>query len=125
MVNSNTNTSCNNYFKQYFTEHSKHAKKVWEGIRCAIEWHKSNSNTIDSISIIDTKGKCSTITDSKSIACAFAYYFKEILHQCISISKLPQNISKSNDSYNYIKYLHNLNSSTMFLSDSDTDAAEV
>ena len=31
----------NNTFKQYFTEHSKDAKKVWEGIRCAIEWHKS------------------------------------------------------------------------------------
>ena len=83
------------------------------GIRCAIEWHKRKSNTIESV--IDTKG--STITDSKSIACAFANYFKEIPHQCIS--KLPQNIS--NDSYS--KYLHNSNSSSMFLS--DTDTAEV
>ena len=85
------NASRNRYFKQYFTEHSKDAKKVWEGIRCAIEWHKCKSNTIESV--IDTKG--STITDSKSIACAFANYFKEIPHQCIC--KLPQNIS--NDSY--------------------------
>ena len=29
-------------------------KKVWEGIRCAIEWHKCKSNTIESV--IDTKG---------------------------------------------------------------------
>ena len=112
-VNNLVNTSRSNYFKQYFTEHSKDAKKVWEGIRCAIEWHKCKSNTIDSV--IDTKGN--TITDSKSIACAFANYFKEIPHQCIS--KLPQNISS--DSYS--KYLHNSNSSSMFLS--DTDTAEV
>ena len=112
-VNNLVNASRNKYFKQYFTEHSKDAKKVWEGIRCAIEWHKCKSNTIESV--IDTKG--STITDSKSIACAFANYFKEIPHQCIS--KLPQNIS--NDSYS--KYLHNSNSSSMLLS--DTDTAEV
>ena len=112
-VNNLFNASRNKYFKQYFTEHSKDAKKVWEGIRCAIEWHKCKSNTIESV--IDTKG--STITDSKSIECAFANYFKEIPHQCIS--KLPQNIS--NDSYS--KYLHNSNSSSMFLS--DTDTAEV
>ena len=112
-VNNLVNASRNKYFKQYFTEHSKDAKKVWEGIRCAIECHKCKSNTIESV--IDTKG--STITDSKSIACAFANYFKEIPHQCIS--KLPQNIS--NDSYS--KYLHNSNSSSMFLS--DTDTAEV
>ena len=112
-VNNLVNASRHKYFKRYFTEHSKDAKKVWEGIRCAIEWHKSKSNTIESV--IDTKG--STITDSKSIACAFANYFKEIPHQCIS--KLPQNIS--NDSYS--KYLYNSNSSSMFLS--DTDTAEV
>ena len=82
-VNNLVNASRNKYFKQYFTEHSKDAKQVWEGIRCAIEWHKCKSNTIESV--IDTKG--STITDSKSIACAFANYFKEIPHQCIS--KLP------------------------------------
>ena len=79
-VNNLVNASRHKYFKQYFTEHSKDAKKVWEGIRCAIEWHKCKSNTIESV--IDTKG--STITDSKSIACAFANYFKEIPHQCIS-----------------------------------------
>ena len=90
-VNNLVNASRHKYFKQYFTEHSKDAKKVWEGIRCAIEWHKCKINTIESV--IDTKG--STITDSKSIACAFANYIKEIPHQCIS--KLPQNIS--NDSY--------------------------
>ena len=112
-VNNLVNASRHKYFKQYFTEHSKDAKKVWEGIKCAIEWHKCKSNTIESV--IDTKG--STITDSKSIACAFANYFKEIPHQ--RISKLPQNIS--NDSYS--KYLHNSNSSSMFLS--DTDTAEV
>ena len=82
-VNNLVNASRHKYFKQYFTEHRKDAKKVWEGIRCAIEWHKCKSNTIESV--IDTKG--STITDSKSIACAFANYFKEIPHQCIS--KLP------------------------------------
>ena len=86
-VNNLVNASRHKYFKQYFTEHSKDAKKVWEGIRCAIEWHKCKSNTIESV--IDTKG--STITDSKSIACAFANYFKEIPHQCIS--KLPQKTS--------------------------------
>ena len=104
------NTSRNKYFKQYFTEHNKDAKKVWEGIRCAIEWHKCKSNIIDSV--VDTKGN--TIADSKSISCTFANYFKEISHQCIS--KLPQDIS--NDSYS--KYLHNSNSSNMYLSDTDT-----
>ena len=36
-VNNLVNASRNKYFKQYFTEHSKDAKKVWESIRCAME----------------------------------------------------------------------------------------
>ena len=86
------------------------------GIRCAIEWHKCKSNKIDSV--VDTKGN--TITDSKLIACAFANYFKESPHQCIS--KLPQNICNENN-YNYTKYLQNTNSCSMFLSDKDTAEA--
>ena len=35
-VNNIINKSKNSYFKKYFSEHSKNAKKVWEGIRCAI-----------------------------------------------------------------------------------------
>ena len=36
-INNVINRSHNEYFKKYFTKHSKNAKKVWEGIRCAIE----------------------------------------------------------------------------------------
>ena len=32
-VNNIINKSKNSYFKKYFSEHSKNAKKVWEGIR--------------------------------------------------------------------------------------------
>ena len=41
-VNNLVNASRHKYFKQYFTEHSKDAKKVWEGIRILlhIEWGK-------------------------------------------------------------------------------------
>ena len=36
-VNKLVNKSKNSYFRNYFSEHSKNAKKAWEGIRCAIE----------------------------------------------------------------------------------------
>ena len=51
------NRSRDEYFKKYFTEHSKNAKKVWEGIRCAIEWHKAKSSNITSVT--DTCGMVS------------------------------------------------------------------
>ena len=53
-VNNVINRSRNEYFKKYFIEHSKNAKKVWEGIRCAIEWHKTKSSNITSVT--DTSG---------------------------------------------------------------------
>ena len=48
-VNNIINKSKNSYFKNYFSEHTKNAKKVWEGIRCAIEWKKSNRQNITSL----------------------------------------------------------------------------
>ena len=50
-VNNLINKSKNSYFKKYFSEHSKNTKKVWEGIRCAIEWKRSNTNNIASITV--------------------------------------------------------------------------
>ena len=102
------NRSRNEYFKKYFTEHRKNAKKVWEGIRCAIEWHKTKSSNITSVT--DTSGI--KHHDPKSIAAAFANYFKDIPHKCVS--KIPQdNINAYND------YLSNPNSNSMVLFDTD------
>ena len=88
-VNNIINKSKNSYFKKYFSEHSKNAKKVWEGIRCAIEWKRSNSNSIASIT--DNYGQ--TVTDPASIAQAFANYFKEIPQK--SVSKIHKGSTKT------------------------------
>ena len=87
---------------------SKNAKKVWEGIRSAIEWHKTNSSNITSLT--DTSGI--KHNDPKSIATAFANYFKDIPHNCVS--KITQdNVNTYND------YLSNTNSKSMVLFDTD------
>ena len=83
-VNNIVNKSKNSYFKNYFSEHAKNAKKVWEDIRCAIEWKKSNKQIITSLN--NEHGR--TLTDSNSIVQAFANYFKEIPHKCAS--KIPK-----------------------------------
>ena len=80
-VNNIINKRKNSYFKKYFSEHSKNAKKVWEGIRCAIEWKRSNSNSIASITV--NYGQ--TVTDPASIAQAFANHFKEIPQNSVSM----------------------------------------
>ena len=93
------NKNKNSYFRDYFSEHSKNAKKVWEGIRCAIEWNKSKKNNITSI--ID---KCGiTVTDPKLIAQEFAKYFKEIPYR--TVSKIPKGSVKTD----YNTYLRNSN----------------
>ena len=79
-VNNLINKSKNSCFKKYFSEHSKNAKKVWEGICCAIEWKRSNTNNIASIT--DNCGQ--TVTDPTAIAQSFADYFKEIPHKSVS-----------------------------------------
>ena len=108
-VNNIINKSKNSYFKKYFSEHSKNAKKVWEGIRCAIEWKRSNSNSIASIT--DNYGQ--TVTDPASIAQAFANYFKEISQK--SVSKIHKGSTKTD----YTNYLRNSNCSSMVFFDAD------
>ena len=88
-VNNIINKSKNSYFKKYFSEHSKNAKKVWEGIRCAIEWKRSNSNSIASIT--DNYGQ--TVTEDASIAQSFANHFKEIPQN--SVSKIRKGSTKT------------------------------
>ena len=107
-VNNVINRSRNEYFKKYFIEHSKNAKKVWEGIRCAIEWHKTKSSNITSVT--DTSGI--KHNDPKSITTAFANYFKDIPHKCVS------KISQGNEN-TYNDYLFNPNSKSMVLFDTD------
>ena len=78
-VNKIVNKSKNSYSRSYFSEHSKNATKVWEGIRCAIEWNKSKKNNITSIT-----DKCGiTVTDPKLIAQEFAKYSKEIPYKTV------------------------------------------
>ena len=96
-VNNLANKSKNSYFRNYLPEHSKNAKKVWEGIRCAIEWKKSKKNIITSI--IDKCGK--TVTDPKLIAQEFAKYFKEIPHK--TVSKIPK-VSVNIDYNTYLRF---------------------
>ena len=108
-VNNIITKSKNSYFKKYFSEHSKNAKKVWEGIRCAVEWKRSNSNSIASIT--DNYGQ--TVTDPASIAQAFANYFKEIPQK--SVSKIRKGSTKTD----YTNYLRNSNCSSMVFFDAD------
>ena len=106
-VNNLIDKSKNSYFKKYFSEHNKNAKKVWEGIRCANEWKRSNTNNIASIA--DNCGQ--TVTDHTAIAQAFADYFKEIPHK--SVSKIRKESTKTD----YTSYLRNSNRSSMFFFD--------
>ena len=108
-VNNIIDKSKNSYFKKYFSEHSKNAKKVWEGVRCAIEWKRSNSNSIASIT--DNYGQ--TVTDPASIAQAFANHFKEIPQN--SVSKIRKGSTKTD----YTNYLKNSNCSSMVFFDAD------
>ena len=72
-------------------------------IRCAIEWKRSNTNNIASIT--DNCGQ--TVTDPTAIAQAFADFFKEIPQK--SVSK----IRKESTITDYTTYLRNSNCSSM------------
>ena len=112
-VNNLINKSKNSYFKKYFSEHSENAKKLWEGIRCTIEWKRSNTNNIASIT--DKYGQ--TVTSPTAVAQVFADYFKEIPHKSVS------EIRKESTKTDYTTYLRNSNCSSMFFF--DIDDAEV
>ena len=104
-VNQMISKSKNNYYKKYFAEHSKNSKKVWEGIRSAIEWNKSKSNVISSVKNIDGN----LLTDRNSIAQAFANYFEHIPHKCVNKlhkTQLKKNYSKKQQlcKYGLVRY---------------------
>ena len=77
-VNNIVNKSKNSYFRNYFSEHSKNAKKVWEGIRCATEWNKSEKNNRTSISycsiISNTNILFSFVPTAHYISSSTAYF---------------------------------------------------
>jgi len=101
------------YLNKYFTEHRNNSKKVWDGIRTALEWNKSKSSSINSVK--DTDGN--TLTDSKLMADSFAKYFKNIPHKCVT--KIPKGLGKPG----YSSYMPTANPSSMVLY--DTDGCEV
>ena len=82
------------YFSKYFQEHKRNVKKVWGGIRCAMEWHKTKNSAISSVT--DTSGN--VLTCPRDISQSFADYFKHIPHKCVS--KIPKGLGKPKyDSY--------------------------
>ena len=101
------------YLNKYFTEHRNNSKKVWDGIRTALEWNNSKSSSINSVK--DTEGN--TLTDSKLMADSFAKYFKNIPHKCVT--KIPKGLGKPG----YLSYMPGANPSSMVLY--DTDGSEI
>ena len=78
----------NDYFTNYFQEHRKNSKKIWSGIRSALEWHKLKNSSITTI--YNSNGDC--LTDAKDISRSFAQYFEHIPSKCIS--KIPKGLGK-------------------------------
>ena len=112
-VNNLVNKSKHDYLHRYFSEHKRNSKKIWEGIRTAIDWRKSKSSAINSVK--DTNGN--TITNPKLMAESFAKYFNNIPHKCVS--KIPKGLGRPSPR----KYLPASNSSSMVLL--DTDSTEI
>ena len=76
------------YLKKYFNEHKKNSKKIWKGIRSALEWHKIKNSTITSV--MDTDG--TRLSDPKTIVQCFAKYFENIPKS--TINKIPKGLGR-------------------------------
>ena len=88
LVNSKLNKAKNEYFRNYFNEHKRNSRKVWKGIRCALEWHKMKNSSINSVT--DTEGNL--LTDSSKISQSFADYFKHIPAK--TVRKIPKGLGR-------------------------------
>ena len=61
------------YYSNYFQQHIKNGKKVWNGIRQIVQYKAKNTRTINKIKDDDIE-----ITDPKEIANAFNKYFASV-----------------------------------------------
>ena len=99
-----------NYYKKYFQDNRKNARKLWSGIRSIINVKnkqiENNSLTIDS----------KTVTSSSTRANHFNKLFTSLA------DKLLQKIPKTGKRFNYFLNFHNENS--FFISPTDPEEAQ-
>ena len=77
------------YFTKYFTENSKNAKKLWEGINEIISNKPRHHNMIKCLETKDKNGNIITITDPKEIPNIANTYYTNIADKIIKKQKYP------------------------------------
>ena len=98
-------SSKHNYFKKYFAENNKNAKKLWEGINEIISSKTKSQITINSLEINNEDESTTTITDPKGIANTAVNYFTNIADEIL-------NKRKYNGNKPFTDYLKSINTNT-------------
>ena len=80
-----------NYFTKYFTDNSKNAKKLWEGINEIIANKPKIHNTIKCLETKDNNGNTINITDPKEIPKIANIYYTNIADKILKKQKYSGN----------------------------------
>ena len=93
------------YFTKFFTENSKNAKKLWEGINEIISNKPKTRNTIKCLETKDDNGNIITITDPNEIPNIANNYYTNIADKILKKQKYQ-------GSKHFASYLKNPNQNT-------------
>ena len=84
-------SSKHNYFKKYFADNNKNAKKLWEGINEIISSKTKTKTTINCLEIKNDDETTTTITDPKEIANTAVNYFTNVADEILNKRKYNGN----------------------------------